>query len=163
MIGRNYDMLLQKINKSLVAWKARRLSLLGKILIYKTFGLSQIIYVLTVIDLTEKQYQNIERLFFSFFWARDMGTENKYNRISKQKLCTPIALGGFGMINYRDIIEGIRCRQFGKLFNDDYKHPLKLALTEQNKSFTSARCLKILRIQLQKKPRHQFKTRLVKS
>jgi hypothetical protein len=162
MIGRNYDMLLQKINKSLVAWKARRLSLLGKILIYKTFGLSQIIYVLTVIDLTEKQYQNIERLFFSFFWARDMGTENKYNRISKQKLCTPIALGGFGMINYRDIIEGIRCRQFGKLFNDDYKHPLKLALTEQNKSFTSVRCLKNIADSVAKKAKASIQNTISK-
>jgi len=47
----NFNHLVAKIDNMLRGWRARNLSLLGKILIYKTFGLSQVIYVLSVIHL----------------------------------------------------------------------------------------------------------------
>ncbi len=39
----NFNYLVGKIEKMLMGWRARQLSLLGKILIYKTFGMSQVI------------------------------------------------------------------------------------------------------------------------
>jgi hypothetical protein len=57
MRERNYIHLHDKISKYLTSWKNRQLSLLGKILIYKTFGLSQVTCVLTVIKQDNKQYK----------------------------------------------------------------------------------------------------------
>jgi hypothetical protein len=45
------------------------------------------------------------------------------------------------MISYREVINGIRCKQFGKMFQDDYSHPLKLCIVKENKSFASWACL----------------------
>ena len=56
MKARNYEALVEKVGKAMAMWEARKLSLLGKILILKTFGLSQLIYILTVIELEQEQY-----------------------------------------------------------------------------------------------------------
>jgi hypothetical protein len=142
MKDRNYEMLIDKINRSLSKWKMRNLSLLGKILIYKTFGLSQITYFLMVIDLSEVQLKQIDCMFYNYLWGRDLEKEVLSNRISKYKLNLPIALGGFGMIEASKVIEGIRCRQFGKMFDTSYNHPLKRIILNENKSFISDYCLK---------------------
>ncbi len=46
------------------------------------------------------------------------------------------------MLKFQEVVEGIRCRQLGKLFNDEYKHPLKQCILNENKPFTSRTCLK---------------------
>jgi len=142
MQERNYQMLLEKINSALTAWATRRLSLLGKILIYKTFGLSQITYVLTIIELSQIQYKYIDQMFQNYLWGRDLYSDSKYSRIGWQNLCRPIERGGFGMLKFQDVVEGIRCRQLGKMFSNEYTHPLKHLLLNENKSFASWTCLK---------------------
>jgi len=142
MKQRNYEMLCAKINSALLLWQTRRLSLLGKILIYKTYGLSQLIYVLTVVELDPAQYKQIHLMFTNFLWGRDMNNGSNRNRISWQRLNNPIEKGGFGMIHFKDIIDSIRCRQFGKMFEEKYTHPLKQCILNENKSYASWQCLK---------------------
>jgi hypothetical protein len=73
--------------------------------------------------------------------GRDLFGGTNYNRISWHKLCRPIEKGGFGMIRYKEVVDGIRCRQFGKMFQENYSHPLKNFIVKENKSFASWRCL----------------------
>jgi hypothetical protein len=141
MKEKNYEMLIEKITNSLSGWINRNLSLLGRILIYKTFGLSQIIYVLTVIELEEMHYRNIEQMFYNYIWGKELGRARIYNRISKQKLSLPVEMGGFGMLNLREVMQGIRCRQLGKLYNTEYNHPLKRCIINENKSYVSVSAL----------------------
>ncbi len=141
MKEKNYEMIVDKITNSLSGWTNRHLSLLGRILIYKTFGLSQIIYVLTVIEFEEMQYRDIEKMFYNYIWRKDFGRTRMYNRISKQKLSLPIEMGGFGMLNLSEVIEGIRCRQLGKMYNTQYNHPLKRCIINEDKSFVSGLAL----------------------
>ena len=142
MKQKNYEMLLDKINSALLLWKMRRLSLLGKILIYKTYGLSQIIYVLTVIELDLIQYKQIHLMFNNYLWGRDLYNGANRGRIGWQRLCKPIEMGGFGMISFKEVIDSIRCRQLGKMFDDSYMHPLKQFIVQEDKSFASWNCLK---------------------
>jgi hypothetical protein len=142
MKQQNYEMLHEKIKSALTLWKIRRLSLLGKILIYKTYGLSQIIYVLTVVELDPAQYKQIQLMFNNFLWGRELNEGNNRNRISWRRLSNPIEKGGFGMIHFKEIIDSIRCRQFGKMFSENYTHPLKQCILHENKSFASWQCLK---------------------
>ena len=51
----NLENVKRKLDNQFAAWANRSLSLLGKILIYKTFGLSQIIYVARVIKFNKKE------------------------------------------------------------------------------------------------------------
>jgi hypothetical protein len=142
MKQQNYEMLCDKINSALTLWKIRRLTLLGKILIYKTYGLSQLIYVLTVVELDSAHYKQIQMMFNNFLWGRDLNESIYCNRISWQRLSNPIENGGFGMIHFKTVIDSIRCRQFGKMFAENYSHPLKQCILNENKSFASWQCLK---------------------
>jgi hypothetical protein len=51
-------------------------------------------------------------------------------------------MGGFGMIPFKEVIDSIRCRQLGKMFDNSYTHPLKQCILRENKSFASWMCLK---------------------
>ena len=57
------------------------------------------------------------------------------------KLCKPIELGGFGMLNYKEVVNSIRCRQLGKMFDDLFNHPLKRMVIIDDKKFMSGRCI----------------------
>jgi hypothetical protein len=91
----NFNTLMDKINSMLACWSARGLSLLGKILIYKTFGLSQVIYVLSIIGLDDRKYKTIRMAFNNFLWGRGLYNESNRSRISRERLDTPIEYGGF--------------------------------------------------------------------
>jgi len=134
MKARNYEALVEKVGKALAMWEARKLSLLGKILILKTFGLSQLIYILTVIELEQKQYKKLERMFLNFLWGRDIQRERVYNRISREKLSRPVEMGGFGMIDFKEVIDGIHCKQLCKMFGEEYSHPLKFCIKMTRKA-----------------------------
>jgi hypothetical protein len=111
MREKNFQLMVEKITSMLAGWRARHLSLLGRILIYKTFGLSQVIYTLSIIELEGKQYKKLDLIFNNFIWGRELESDSTKFRISRDRLCAPIEMGGFGMISYDKIIVGIKCSQ----------------------------------------------------
>jgi hypothetical protein len=144
MERKKFDSLKAKMSTALTTWEARGLSLLGKILIYITFGLSQITYVLTIIDLDESQYKHLDKMFVNFLWGRNLNNiqgRGNYSRISLERLCAPIERGGFGMIRLPEVVEGIRCRQLGKMYNEEYNHPLKECILKEGIAFSSGKSL----------------------
>ncbi len=60
----------------LAGWRARQLSLLGRILIYKIFGLSQVIYTLFITELDGKQYKKLHMIFNYFIWGRELESDS---------------------------------------------------------------------------------------
>ena len=54
----NYVSVKRKLDNQFSAWANRGLRLLGKILIYNTFGLSQVIYLARVLNFTKKSTPN---------------------------------------------------------------------------------------------------------
>jgi hypothetical protein len=124
----NFDHLTMKIENMLKGWRARHLSLLGKILIYKTFGLSQVIYVLSVIRLNNNQYKKIDIMFNNFIWGRELGASG----------------GGFGMIQYDKILEGIHCRQLAKMYDTAFSHPIKSIIIKNDVHFATGKSLTTL-------------------
>jgi hypothetical protein len=141
MKGENFAHLVSKIENMLMGWRARQLSLLGKILIYKTFGMSQVIYMLSIISLNPAQYKKIQIMFKNFIWGRDLMDPSTRSRIASERLNTPIEYGGFGMIDYEKILEGVYCKQLGKMYNADFHHPLKLLIIKNESVFATGRSL----------------------
>ncbi len=133
----NYENLKTKIVNILTSWQTRQLSFLGRILIYKTFGLSQVTYPLSIVNLEQCQYSNLNKIFYNFICGRDLNSNSKQFRIAKDRMYTPIEKGGFGMIDYTSIVEGIRCRQIGKFYNPNFNHPLKYIIIKEGLSFYS--------------------------
>jgi hypothetical protein len=137
----NFTHLVSKIGSMLMGWRARQLSLLGKILIYKTFGMSQVIYVLSTISLSAAQYKKLKVMFNNFVWGRDLNDPSTKSRISSERLNTPIEHGGFGMVGYEMILEGVYCRQLGKMYNAEFNHPLKSLIIKNGSTFATGNSL----------------------
>jgi hypothetical protein len=76
-----------------------------------------------------------------FLWGRDLNSGVRNNRISSDELCTQMQLGGFGMIDFKDVIDGIRCKQLGKMYGNTFTHPLKQFIVDEDNEFSSGTCL----------------------
>jgi zinc-binding in reverse transcriptase len=137
----NYNGLVTKIEKMLVGWKARQLSLLGKILIYKTFGMSQVLYTLSIISLNAHQYKKIDMMFQNFLWGRDLNNMSRGARIERSRLNTRIEYGGFGMVQYERILEGVYRRQLSKMYDKDFNHPVRSMIVKNDICFATGKSL----------------------
>ena len=90
----NYTKKIGEIENILSAYKKRSLSLAGKVTVLKTLAISKLIQLFTVLPSPPKQYiRDIENIFRNFLW------KNKKGRISLDKLCNPIDMGGLNMIH----------------------------------------------------------------
>jgi len=47
--------------------------------------------------------------FYNFLWGRYLNSDSITSRISRQHLYMPIECGGFGMIHFERVLEGIYC------------------------------------------------------
>ena len=59
---------IEKLESNLKRWKNRNLTFEGKSLIIKTFGMSQLIYNLQVVEIKELCIKKVERINFGYVW-----------------------------------------------------------------------------------------------
>jgi hypothetical protein len=59
---------ITKFKNKLKLWKSRRLTMEGKSLVLKTFGISQLIYVMQCVEINPEQHKQIERFILNFLW-----------------------------------------------------------------------------------------------
>ena len=111
------------MDQQLASWSNRGLSLLGKILIYKTFGLPQIIYTTRVISFTKKEHSELKNLNYKFLWNRNYQLAKAPDRIKRKYLSVQIAKGGFGMVDHELVTSAMNARQV--LVNLKGSHPIK--------------------------------------
>jgi hypothetical protein len=115
--------LIEKMENHFVNWQKRNLSLLGKIQIYKTLGLSQFLYHLAVIEPDLANWKLINSKISKFLWNRKMTNNQAPARIKKETLLTPINRGGFGMIEIKEVVSALRLKRHLYLMEQDV-HPL---------------------------------------
>ena len=122
----NFEAVKKKVDNQLASWSNRGLSILGKILIYKTYGLSQIIYVTRVLKFTKSENSMLRNLIYKFIWNTDYQVPKAPDRIRRQYLTAPIKKGGFGMIDHESVITAMNTKQV--LVNRTSTHPLNQIL-----------------------------------
>jgi hypothetical protein len=66
-----------KMECMLKKWRSRNLTFEGKSLIIKTFGLSQLVYVLQVVHIDDECIKKLERIMYGFIW---LGTKSDKER-----------------------------------------------------------------------------------
>ena len=64
----NFDLKIQKLQTKLDSWKARNLTLFGKVLIIKSLGLSQLVYAASNVNVPNEIIYTIKAKLFSFLW-----------------------------------------------------------------------------------------------
>ena len=75
-------------------WSMRDLTPYGKIVIIKTFAISQLVFLLTVLPNPPKTFfKTLESMFFKFIW------NNKPDKVKRAVMYNDKCLGGLNMIN----------------------------------------------------------------
>lgn len=98
MIRLNYEDKIPLLKRNIGLWKYRDISVMGKITIAKTFGISQFLYTSSVISMPIHIQNQINSLLFQFIW-------NGPDRIKRTVICGDYAGGGLKMINLRSRVQ----------------------------------------------------------
>ena len=126
---RNVDEVCRKINSQLKKWGRRNLSIIGKILITKTFGVSQLIYLLQSLSVSERHYKKLNHLLYKFIWNKHYLAAKAPERIKRDIVNKPITLGGLGMLDIRELDDSLKLKALGRLATS--KHPMLSKLRDK--------------------------------
>jgi hypothetical protein len=119
----NFEIMKTKMDRHFTEWSKRGLSLLGKIQIVKTFGLSQYLYTLAVTEISAEQWKTVNKLIYKFIWNKTYSNNNAPHRIKDTTMHTSIEQGGFGMVKLHDLMIASRIRRYMILL-DKQVHPI---------------------------------------
>ena len=111
---------LESTERLLRSWSTRRLTLLGKILIIKTFAVSQFVYLMQSISLCEASHKAIEKLIYKYLWNKNFNANTAPDRIKRKIIETPNQNGGFGMINVRSLSDSLNLRSYARLIKSNH-------------------------------------------
>jgi hypothetical protein len=123
MAQENFEHMFAKMNRHFCDWSKRNLSILGKIQIIKTFGLSQYLYSLAITDFLPVHWKEINKAIAKFIWNKHYVGNRAPNRISNAICNKPIEYGGFGMLDLKEVVTGLRLRRVATLLEKDH-HPI---------------------------------------
>ena len=95
----NFENRLVKCKKILNEWSCRGLTMEGRVQIIKTFIISQFLYSVSAIDMSEKYITELNRLIFNFIWR------GKKSRLKRSTLCLPKEKGGLNVPDIHNMIK----------------------------------------------------------
>lgn len=111
-----YDLnILEKIERleiQLKKWMCRGLTTEGKILIIKTYGLSQLIYNLQTYQIRNEDLIIIERMIFKFIWSKNWNTHRVSERIKRSVLKNEYSNGGLNAPDIECLNRALKLKQF---------------------------------------------------
>ena len=117
----NWKNRIDNIENTIQLWSQRDLGISGKIIVIKTFLLSQLIFVMQSIGLPENAITKINRLLYKFLWQRKFSNKKAFEKIKRKVMESDISKGGLGMVNIRRIQEGFRIKWANTLLRDKGK------------------------------------------
>ena len=113
------------IERQLKIWSTRNLTLLGRIIVIKTFAKSQAIYLMQSMTIGPN---SIKRLMWKFLWNKNFNAVRAPDRIKRSIMLTPVKHGGFGMVDLKDVAESLDLKSYARLMSS--KHPMLMQVRE---------------------------------
>ncbi len=111
MIRLNFESKIPVIKQNLNRWKQRDLTIYGKILLIKTYALSQILYTTAVLPTPDKFVVELEEIIYNFLW------NGKQHKVKKSVIIQSYENGGQRMISIQDMIKVQHITWIKKIFN----------------------------------------------
>ena len=90
----NFEEKLIELERTLNNWKRRKLTLIGKINIVKTLGLSKLIYSASLLPMPKGFAEKINKIIFHFIW------DNKPAKIKRKTIIAEKRHGGLKMVDF---------------------------------------------------------------
>ncbi len=122
-----------KINnmiKALASWNKRSLSIFGRNLLLKTFGMSQLIYAMQNTHFDSKSLKKIESISYNFLWNKKADKTKAYERISRVNLKQSIPLGGVSAPDIFSIAKALMIKQLIRSTSSMNRHALNFVQTD---------------------------------
>ena len=119
-IGENIDSRIEKLERICCLWQKRYLTLIGKITVLKSFGLSIFIYLMQSIGISEEKLKKINGILFRFIWNKKMKNENKVTeKIKRDVMNKNYADGGLNMIDIFKFQDSFLLKWADRLLGDN--------------------------------------------
>ena len=113
----NIEQMIEATRAQLGGWCKRNLSILGKIQTFKTFGLSQLLYKLSVLCMNATEDKKLTEIIYKFIWNRNINVKKAPDRIKRTILLSKVENLGFGMLDYKSVVTSLRIRNLIRLLN----------------------------------------------
>ena len=110
-IKANFEDKIDKLKKQLHWWKARKLSLTGKILIVKTLGISKFALISSLLHVPDHIIKSINTIIFSFIWG------GKTDKVKRKIIVQSHEKGGLKMINFSNFVQAAKCKWIQRYLN----------------------------------------------
>jgi hypothetical protein len=107
----NVNEKIKKLSNKIRIWSHRHLTMEGKALIVKTFGLSQIIYNMQSYGFKSEDIIQTERIIFKFLWSNGE-IQNGVDRIKRSIMKNKISKGGLNVTDVECLNRSLKLRQF---------------------------------------------------
>ena len=142
---KNFERILSCVDKQLRMWSSRGLSLMGKIQIYKTFGLSQILFACSTIMFSKQEDAQLTNLIYKFIWNRNMDGNKAPDRIKRSILIQKVKSLGFVMLDYKEVVMSIRIKNVLRILGNSDQPLNNIIQKNINSSIIKIKCLKNIR------------------
>jgi hypothetical protein len=119
-LTQHFESTISTIVRMIEYWERFNLSLPGRISVCKTFMISQIGYIGSIIRPTVQQEKRMQKLMDDFC----VGSM----RTAKKKLYTPLNEGGLGLINVNEFITALQCAWIKRVtqhWGDNWRYDIK--------------------------------------
>ena len=114
MANLNFNNKLRKMKQKINLWKRRNLSIMGKILILKTYGISQLLYISSIINVPDWVVIEAENIMYSFLW------NGKQHKVKKKVVIQNIVNGGCNMCDLPSMIKVQKLKWIKKYFDKSF-------------------------------------------
>ena len=112
-IEQNWKVRLKNMEHNIIKLHKKNSSLYGKVLLCKSYLLSQVSFILQTLSLPNHVLDNIDSLLFKFVWQKSFSQKKAREKIKRSVLCKPLIEGGLDMV---------RCRDQQKVFHLKWMH-----------------------------------------
>jgi hypothetical protein len=104
---------INEMESQLKKWVCRNLTLNGRNIIAKTFGMSQLIYSFQCCEIRDRELRDIERLYFRFLWSKSWDTTAP-DRIKRSILKNEKNKGGLNCMDVKSLYQALAIKNILK-------------------------------------------------
>ncbi len=120
---------IYKLERQLNIWRQRNLTLQGKILIVKTFGISQLIYSLQATIIKPQELKMIEDIIFRFTWNIKSSSTRCIGKIKRDVLKAQVSKGGLAAPDIEAIDRAIKLKHIMRCLTNS--HPVSILVKNE--------------------------------
>ena len=100
----NFSEKIERMKNILNSWSARRLTLLGEIMIIKSLAVSRVVHVLSSLPTHQGALKEINSLLYDFLW------DKKGDKIKRVEMINEYDKGGLKMIDIQSFNESLKMK-----------------------------------------------------